>query len=189
MTGTPASYFEELWADSDDPWEHASRFYEARKYDLTVSALLRPRYRRAFEPACGVGLLTERLAGRVDRLEARDKFPRAVTETRRRVHDLSHVGVEVGDLLAATPEGPFDLVVISEVLYYFEADQVRVIGDHIGRIAEVAATMVTVHYRRPVAEHALSGDEVHEIVADWPGWDRRGGYVDDDFRLDVWTKR
>ena len=44
------------------------RWYEARKYGLTVAALPRRRYRRAFEPGCGSGLLTALLAPRVDRI-------------------------------------------------------------------------------------------------------------------------
>ena len=39
MSETPADYFEDLWAASADPWDHAGRWYETRKYDLTVAAL------------------------------------------------------------------------------------------------------------------------------------------------------
>ena len=75
---TSADYFEHMWSLGDDPWEHATRFYEGRKYDLTVAALRRPRYTQAFEPGCGIGLLTERLAQRCDSVIASDRHPRAV---------------------------------------------------------------------------------------------------------------
>ena len=70
MQETPAAYFEELWSASPDPWEHSSRWYEARKYDLTVAALPAAHYRRAVEPACGVGLLTCGIDVQDDRIEA-----------------------------------------------------------------------------------------------------------------------
>lgn len=60
--GTPGSYFEDMYRRADDPWHLSERWYEQRKYDLTVAALPLPRYRRAFEPACSVGELTLRLA-------------------------------------------------------------------------------------------------------------------------------
>lgn len=53
--GTPAAYFEDMYRDAADPWHLAERWYERRKYDLTLAGLPLPRYRRAFEPACSVG--------------------------------------------------------------------------------------------------------------------------------------
>ena len=66
MTATTDTYFEEQWERTDDPWDQVHRFSEQRKYDLTVAALPRPRYRRSFEPGCATGSLTRRLATRVD---------------------------------------------------------------------------------------------------------------------------
>ena len=84
MDETTTSYFEALWAASPDPWDHAGRWYETRKYDLTLAALPRERYRHAVEPACGVGLLTVLLASRADEVSASDRFERAVTEAAAR---------------------------------------------------------------------------------------------------------
>jgi hypothetical protein len=50
-TRLPDAYFDELYATSDDPWQLSSRWYEERKYSITLSLLPRPRYRHAFEPA------------------------------------------------------------------------------------------------------------------------------------------
>ena len=82
---TPASYFEELWAGSADPWDHAGRWYEVRKYDLTVAVLPNERYRHVVEPACGVGLLTTRLVRRCHAVSASDRFPGAVRAAQRAV--------------------------------------------------------------------------------------------------------
>jgi len=164
MSETPVSYFRDLWDGSDDPWDHAARWYEERKYDLTVAALPRQRYRHAVEPACGIGLLTTRLARRADRVSASDRFPRAVHETAARCKDAGHTAVQCRDIREGPTEGDFDLAVLAEVLYYFNAPTV----------VEVLATwrdavapdghLVLVHYRPSVGDHVLNGDDVHEIA-------------------------
>ena len=62
----PATYFDEVYERSADPWRLATEWYEKRKYLMTVASLPRERYRRGFEPACSVGVLTEMLAERCE---------------------------------------------------------------------------------------------------------------------------
>lgn len=166
---TPASYFERLWAASADPWDHAGRWYERRKYDLTVAALPAPRYRRAVEPACGTGLLTLRLADRADAVLATDRFERAVAETAARCAAWPHVAVAVGDVRDAPPPMTYDLAVLGEVLYYFEAGVVVEIlrAWHDGCMP--GGHVVLVHYRPAVDEHVLTGDDVHALARDLLG--------------------
>ena len=57
MTSTNRSYFEEMYRDSDDPWEFGTSPYEQRKYAVTVASLPRSRYRSAYEPGCSIGVL------------------------------------------------------------------------------------------------------------------------------------
>lgn len=163
MTGhrTSDSYFEEMWALGSDPWEHGSRWYETRKYDLTVASLPRQRYRRSFEPACGAGFLTRRLAARCDEVLASERSPRGVEATAGRCADLSNVRVAVGLLPEQWPDGTFDLVVLSELLYYFDTDDLDDVLARTARSLEPDGQVVAVHYRLPVPEHVRSGDEVH----------------------------
>jgi SAM-dependent methyltransferase len=182
---TPATYFEELWAASPDPWDHAGRWYEARKYDLTVAVLPNERYRHAVEPACGVGLVTARLAARADAVLAIDRFERAVTEAAARCAPFPHVDVRLGDARDGPPPGmPFDLVVLGELLYYFDvATVVDVIGRWHGACTPGGHT-VLVHHRPAVAEHVLAGDDVHAVARDVLG-PPVVSMVDPLFRLDV----
>ncbi len=64
MTSTDRQYFVDLYASDPDPWRLATSWYERRKYALTVDALPNERYRRAFEPGCSIGVLSELLAPR-----------------------------------------------------------------------------------------------------------------------------
>ncbi len=54
-TGMDDEYFESMYASDPDPWGFDSRFYERRKYDLTMASFARPTYREAFEPGCSNG--------------------------------------------------------------------------------------------------------------------------------------
>ncbi len=119
--GTPAAYFEDMYRDASDPWHLAERWYERRKYDLTLAVLPLPRYRRAFEPACSVGELTVRLAERCDRVVACDRVESAVATARERTSALPHVDVRHLTVPDQWPSGGFDLIVLSELLYYFDA--------------------------------------------------------------------
>jgi SAM-dependent methyltransferase len=184
VTETPASYFEDLWDGSADPWDHAARWYETRKYDLSVAALPAPRYRIAVEPACGVGLLTTRLARRADRVLASDRFARPVAETTGRCAALDNVVVSRRDLRDLPPDEPFDLAVLSEVLYYFDA---LVVADTVRRWYGACAPgghVLLVHHRPAVEDHVLTGDDVHRIARDLLG-EPIVALQDPLFRLDV----
>ena len=61
-------YFDGMYAASPDPWGFESRWYERRKYAVTMALLPAERYRDAFEPGCSIGVMTGLLAGRCDRL-------------------------------------------------------------------------------------------------------------------------
>jgi SAM-dependent methyltransferase len=169
MTATTDEYFASMWS-SDDPWEQATRFSEHRKFGITVASLPRARYRHAFEPGCATGILTEMLAARCERVTATDRHPRAVEVAARRVAHLPGVDVRLGRLPDDVLQGPFDLVVLSEVLYYLEEDGVRAALDRVAASATVDAHLVAVHYRPLVPEHALRGDAVHGLVEAHARW-------------------
>ena len=119
MTLDP-TYFRDLYAACADPWGLAGRWYEARKYAVSTALLPRQRYGRAFEPGCSIGVLTAMLAPRCDALLACDAVPDAVSSARARTAGLPGVRVEQRAVPGQWPPGSFDLIVLSELLYYFE---------------------------------------------------------------------
>ena len=68
----PAGYFDAMYQAAVDPWGFEERWYEQRKYAISLAQLPAARYRRAFEPGCSVGVLTQMLARRCDTLLACD---------------------------------------------------------------------------------------------------------------------
>jgi predicted TPR repeat methyltransferase len=182
-----ASYFDQLYADSADPWSLQTRWYEARKYAATLASLRRAHYRRGFEPGCSVGVLTEQLAGRCDQLLACDVVPAAVAATLQRLRDRPHV--EVRQLRAPDewPTGSFDLVVISELGYYLTgADLDRLVARAAGSLTP-DADLVLVHWRHPVPDYPLCGDDVRAAFLGYPGLEPVVRHEEADFRLDVLT--
>ena len=61
-----------MYTESADPWQLQTRWYERRKYAITLALLPYARYRHAFEPGCSVGVLTEHLVHRCDHVTATD---------------------------------------------------------------------------------------------------------------------
>jgi SAM-dependent methyltransferase len=181
-------YFRGLYAASADPWGLAERWYEARKYALTVALLPRERYGAAFEPGCSVGVLTAQLAPRCDRLLACDAVPDAVAAARVRAAGMPGVRVEQRVIPADWPPGTFDLIVLSELLYYFDdADLGQVLGLGIGSLRP-GGQILAVHWRHPAPDHPRTGDEVHEDLAAHPALARLARYRDPDFTAEVYTR-
>ena len=53
-----AEYFDAMYQDAEDPWGFENRWYEQRKYAISLALLPARRYRSAFEPGCSIGVLT-----------------------------------------------------------------------------------------------------------------------------------
>lgn len=187
----PKEYFERMYAEADDPWSLAGRWYEKRKYALTLAALPRPRYRRGFEPGCSVGVLTTLLAARCDFLLSTDVAPAALRATRERLATAkvdSNVQLEQWALGTPMPAGSFDLVVLSEVGYYLDATTLRrALADTVAAL-EPGGTLLCAHWRHPVADYPQSGDAVHDAVRAVHGLSLLGGWSDADVLIDVFSK-
>ncbi|GIE48907.1 methyltransferase [Amorphoplanes nipponensis] len=185
---TPLGYFEQMYAADPDPWSFESRWYDNRKHALTVAALPRPRYRAAFEPGCSTGLLTARLAPRCDALLAVDAVESAVATTAQRLAGEPHVTVARARMPYDWPGRKFDLIVLSELGYYFDDTDLDALLAQAVVALEPGGDLVAAHWRRPVAEHARSGDEVHERIAATGGLELTAQHVEADFLLEVYAR-
>lgn len=179
-------YFDELYAAHDDPWGLSSRWYEQRKYDLTMACLPRSRYRNAFEPGCSIGVLTTRLAERCDNLLAMD-ISRASLERASARGLPSSVRLRQGALPHDWPIEVFDLIVLSEVGYYFSQLDLGVVVGHLQHSLSADGHLIAVHWRRKVADYPLSGDKVHETLRTTAGLRGIAQYLDEYVILDVFA--
>lgn len=183
----PEEYFDGLYAGSADPWGFASRWYEQRKRALTLAALPRARYGIAFEPGCSIGVLTHELAQRCDNLLATDVSQAALDAAARRLAGLTNVRLE-RRALADWPDGRFDLVVLSELLYYLgPADLPRTAARAVESVAE-GGTLLAVHWRHLVADYPTTGDDAQAALAgaaSAEGLVRTVEHLEDDVALTV----
>lgn len=187
MTLDPG-YFRDRYAACGDPWGLADRWYETRKYALSLALLPREQYGTAFEPGCSIGVLTARLAARCGRLLSCDAVPEAVSSARARTAGLPGVQVERRVIPAQWPPYSFDLIVFSELLYYFgDAELSQVLSLGIGALRP-DGHILAVHWRHPAPDHPRTGDEAHEALAGLPGLARLAGYRDQDFTAEVYTR-
>ncbi len=154
----PASYFDDLYGRDADPWRFETSDYERGKYADTVAALSLPRYGRVLEVGCSIGVLTAMLAERADHLVATDVAEAALAVARKRLDAAPGVRFERTAFPGETPEGPFDLIVLSEVLYYLSAADLRraasTVVDRLGPEGEV----LLVHWLGETPDYPLTGD-------------------------------
>ena len=188
MTRTPEQYFRELYEHDGDPWGFDSRWYERRKYALTVASLPAERFRSCFEPGCSIGALSELLAPRCDRLLAADHMAEPLARALDRLRRFPHVTVERRVIPEQWPDGPFDLLVLSEICYYFDADELASLLGRAMSSLQANATVVAVHWRGPT-NYPLSATAAHGIVAALPVLETVTRHVDEQFLLDVWRHR
>ncbi len=182
------AYFDAVYAESEDPWKFETSTYEREKYAATLAALPDTRYRRALEIGCSIGVLTRQLAKRCETLVAVDTSAAALELARRRLDGIGGVELRQLSIPGDFPEGNFDLVVLSEVGYYWGyADLDRAIG-MIRAALSRGGILVLVHYTPYVPDYPLTGDEVHEAFAEAlsPDFYRTRSDRAERYRLDVW---
>lgn len=187
MMRLPDSYFERVYAQDLDPWGFQSRWYEARKYALTLAALPRARYARAFEPGCAIGVLTALLAPRCEQLVAAEPIAAVAVSARARVAEHAHVEIQELAVPDAWPDGSFDLVVLSELVYYLsDAGVVRLLA-HLDATLEPGGHVIAVHWTGPT-DYPLSGHAAHALLDAHPAWRKLASYTDQDFVLATYER-
>jgi predicted TPR repeat methyltransferase len=157
----PAKYFDELYARDADPWRFASSDYERAKYEATIAALPQAGFASAFEVGCSIGVLTQRLAERCDSLLAVDVAEAALAQARHRCAELSHVTLQRMRIPAEWPEGLFDLIVLSEVLYYLSVQEIEQTAALVRHSIAKGGAILLVHYTLPT-DYPNSGDAAAE---------------------------
>lgn len=186
----PRSYFEELYAPDPDPWRFATSSYERNKYRRTLAALPQRRYASALEVGCSIGVLTRQLAARCDSLFAFDIAAAPLAEARRRCADISWVRFARLSAPGDWPADNFDLILLSEVVYYLGDEDVRRLAERIESSLAKGGDLLLVHWIGPT-NYPLSGDEAVALllenlqgVVSVVRSDRCGK-----FRLDLATRR
>jgi SAM-dependent methyltransferase len=170
-------FFEDLYTRSEDPWEFATSDYERGKYADTLAALGGASFARGLEVGCSIGVFTEQLAEVCDELLAIDVSERALARARERLTASPGVTLAHMTFPEEMPGGQFDLVVCSEVLYYFDGAAFELAVERLRGALQSGATVLAVHWRPATSSYPLRGDEVHDRLraelGDWHTFDGR----------------
>jgi SAM-dependent methyltransferase len=198
---TSAEFFEGKYRRHADPWNFARSEYEQARYAAILAALDScaangvptasmsdsRQYERAFEPGCSVGELTVRLAQRCSHVVAMDISPTAVEIAKQRCSECSNIEFHVG-ALPELPEGMYDLIVFSEIGYYFDEAGLQALGNALVSRLRPSGILLAAHWLGHSKDHVLSGDRVHKILEGLHGL--RSGHEErhTGFRLQRWIR-
>ncbi len=180
-------YFEALYRDKGDPWEFETSAYEAAKYRETLAALPAPRFASVLEVGCANGVLTAQLGPRCDALLAVDVSETALEAARARCADQPHIRIEQRRLPAEAPKETFDLVLLSEVVYYWDSEDIVRLRDWLRGAVRSGGHVLLVHWIGET-DYPKSGDdavaELHAALADRVSVVRTDRH--EAYRLDLW---
>lgn len=177
-------YFARVYAHTADPWNFVDSPYENEKYRATIAALGESRFANAFEIGCSVGVLTAMLAPFCDSLLAGDINETALAAARERCGRLANVSFELLTFPREAPARRFDLIVISEVAYYWSDDDLAVAIDYVASAA-TGGTLELVHFLPKVDDYVRDGDAVHAAFLADPRLVRVRGTRTEKYRIDV----
>jgi SAM-dependent methyltransferase len=181
--------FDELYGREQDPWQVGSSWYEQRKLAVVAATLRRPHYAAAWDPACGTGHLARHLASIADRVLATDGAVGAIEISRSTCSGLANIELDTNLLPSAPPDrGPFDLVVLSEFLYYLPPAERRATLATVRRLSRANAEVLAVHWRHRPHDAYASGEETQAEIVDQlsgDGWSHPVRHFEEDFVLDV----
>jgi 2-polyprenyl-3-methyl-5-hydroxy-6-metoxy-1,4-benzoquinol methylase len=159
----PTVYFEGIYAADPAPWNFAGSAYELDKYDATIAALPKRHYRSAFEVGCSIGVFTRLLAGRCTRVLAVDVAEEPLKLARQRCAGTK-VRFERRFIPREWPKEQFDLIVLSEVLYYFDRLDLTRVAQLCAESLAPQGHVVLAHWTSET-DYPLTGDEAAEIFA------------------------
>ncbi len=179
-----------------DPYGFDDKPFEIEKYQRLIDALADRHYTRGLEVGCSEGAFSELLFALCDELVAVDISESAVARARVRVPDPA-VTFERRTLPYDSPDGQFDLVVCSDILYMWEPGTLQLGLELMAERMLSGGRLALLHYLGTLSA-PLTGTEVHRLAAgaadrlglrhvagaDWEAFGPHG----DGYRYDCWEK-
>jgi SAM-dependent methyltransferase len=161
---TAVEHFEARYRADPDPWRYRASAYEQAKYAASLAACGPGPFDSALELGGSIGVFSAHLARRCRRLTTIDYSPTAVRRARAALAGHRQARAVLGAIPDDLPEGRFDLVVASEILYYLDAAALaRTLKELEARMTP-GGRLVCVHWRPAGPERPLTAGQVHDAV-------------------------
>lgn len=184
IPGERQARFDKLFADNPDPWDIDTSDYERGKREAALAAMGERRFARLLEVGCAGGALTARLTERAGAIVAVDVSERALELARQRLGRVDTIEFVAGEVPAYWPKGPFDAVILSEVLYFLSAEEIR----SVSRLAQESLTAdglcLLVNWTGP-NDLPVDGDTAAELFLDAALWQVAKSRREECYRLDL----
>lgn len=185
--------FDRVHTESPDPWEVDTSPYEFRKREVLLASLPRSEYARALDIGCSTGALTARLAERTGHLTAVDASDVALGRARARLTAQGIDGVELRHAVLPDQWDPawaeLDLIVVSEVGYFCSPEQWTHLLTLCTRALSPEGHLVLCHWRHPIEDWPLDGDDVHRAARHRDDLVRLVEHREKDFEIEVFARR
>lgn len=184
-----AAYFEKLYAANPDPWNFVASAYEQEKYAATLTMLGGRRFVRGLEAGCSIGVLTKALAELCEQLLAVDIVEQAVAQAKARCAKAPHVAFECMQVPQSWPVGQFDLIVLSEILYFLHPEDIARTAALANASLMEGGVILLVNYTEDI-EEPCNGREAAEIFerAFSSGFNCTEHLLSKSFRIDLLMK-
>ena len=179
-----------MYAADGDPWGYKSVWYEQRRFALIAAILDRSVYERAFEPGCSNGTLTAELSTRCSHVLASDGSENAVVLARQSTGHFGNVDVIKGAVPNDWPTGTFDLIVLSDFLYYLNEADIEEVAEMSTTSLTNTGTILAGHWKGSAHDFVTGGGlAVHQILCEVLGPPNGGAYEDPDQIISTWISR
>jgi SAM-dependent methyltransferase len=113
------TFFDDVWKQGD-PWEFGSSEFERERYRRLIEVLADRHYDRVLEIGCGAGIFTRQLATLAGTVVAIDVSEKAIDAAKEHPVAAREIDFRVANIMEydVLGEAPWDLVVMSETIYY-----------------------------------------------------------------------
>lgn len=178
-----AETFDALFAGDPDPWDFEKSSYERDKRAATIAALNGRRYASALEIGCATGVLTRELAAHCDTLLALDVSEQALAIGRTKSASYKTIRYRRAEVPREWPDGSFDLIVLSEVLYFLLAEEITTISRRAHRSLADDGLCLLVNWTG-TNNLPVDGEEATRLFAGAAQWRSEKPQFEPSYRID-----
>jgi SAM-dependent methyltransferase len=153
--------FEKKFRAHIDPWNYTNSRFEHFKRGVLLRACGPSKRGRVLELGCAIGETSRCLARLSLRLIAVDASSTALAEAARRTRHLHNITFRRAVVPQQMPWGQFDLIVVSELIYYLRAHQLRRLADQLLNRLAPGGIIVLLNHRGPFDDASVLPSLAH----------------------------
>jgi predicted TPR repeat methyltransferase len=183
-----AAGFEARYRGGTDSQALEDGAYELNRYRAIISSLRMAAYGNVYEPGCSIGLMTQQLGSMAKRVIACDFAPSAIEQVKLRCADQTNVEVICADIRTFVPNAPLDLIIFSDIGYYFSENELPRIAAQLACYLVTDGEFMAAHRFAEQPHHVLDANRVHETLAAHLPLCPFRAEQHSGFRLDSWIK-